>query len=259
VSTPLFKVAWTTDEHVDTAGTHWYEAGELDAIAGFIEAQSPTAYISTGDLAFDAAPGQYAVWNAYQAQISAPFHCLAGNHDGGVANDYAAYIAAINSFRFSFVIQGVRFIGFHTTSQSGSTNGTITVEELAWFDAEAAAAAAAHERVIAMTHHPPFDFGGYTCERGANIRAICEARGVKMLWYGHIHNTPNARQIGAENCVYVDGGSLSWLAANNTKGGLMLVTIYVDRAEFDWRDRDTPFGSYAAGTTPAYTKMVVYF
>lgn len=219
-------------------------------MAAFINAQSPALWLSSGDYVANGFLAEYeTIWQPFRELVTAPFRGLCGNHD--TPSGEHVYL------RFVCDLLDVRLIGFHTYSQVPSTNGAIYQTELAWLEEQLAAAAAAGKRIIAITHHPPFTIGSYTFADDTTLRDLLTEYGVKVCLYGHIQAAANAQELGG--CTYIDGSSLGFLGSSITKNGLMLVTVYADRADFDWRMGRSPFSAYDAESDPSYTPISVDF
>lgn len=150
--------------------------------------------LHTGDAGNDpAAPADYAPIREVLAELTVPFHIIAGNHDDArwLTDVVAGRIAELPYYTFDH--KGVRFICLSTPIPK-EVHGRVGEEQLQWLD-EVLSHAGIMPVVVALHHHP-FPLGakvldGYGLLDGEELHQVLVNSRAKIacVLFGHIHET----------------------------------------------------------------------
>lgn len=186
LSDPHIGAAWQGVDPVP----RWRAA--IDAVRRL--APSPAAILLTGDLTEHGSEDDYDVVAAGLAEIGAPAHILAGNHDARapLRRRFGLDGAPGAPIHQAVDIGGLRLVTLDTT-RPGSPAGELAPAQLDWLDAELAAASG-RPTLLAM-HHPPFALGipawdaiGLAEPDRTALAAILRRHDqVRLIVAGHVH------------------------------------------------------------------------
>jgi Icc protein len=203
--TKPFLLFQLSDPHI---GAAW---GGGDPGAGLIKAveslrrlpDRPDAVLVSGDLADNAADGEYEFVRELLARLDAPVHVLPGNHDDRdtLRRQFDLPGAMGTPVQYAVELGPLRLVVLDST-RPGEDRGELDPERLAWLDAELAAAPD-RPTLIAM-HHPPLstgieawdEFGLPAADRGALGKVLERHPQVRRLVAGHTHRTITAELAG---------------------------------------------------------------
>lgn len=186
-----FSFAVVSDTHLGhndstTPARQWRQAVEE------LAAQPVDFVLHLGDIVDRGREEQYPIYKEIRDGLGGPIYEIPGNHDP--AELFTKHIR--ETIDTSFSHKGVRFVMFGN-ARSDSHDGFIFEKQLAWIEAECAAAAKAKERVIVCAHVPihsnrPPDRAWYVKPANGQkgfyeILRRHEQRIVAVL-HGHFHN-----------------------------------------------------------------------
>jgi 3',5'-cyclic-AMP phosphodiesterase len=169
-------IAQLSDPHIRLLPEDEGSGAALEAAVRSVLALDPLpdAVVVTGDLADGALPAEYARVRELLEPLPMPVHVLPGNHDEGVAADYAVRVGDL------------RLVACDSTVP-GRDDGEIDLE---WLEAELARDGA--PTIVAM-HHPPIltGIGGLDAigltNRDALAGLLERSPQVKRVIAGHVH------------------------------------------------------------------------
>jgi 3',5'-cyclic-AMP phosphodiesterase len=163
----------------------------------------PDAVLVSGDLADHATVEEYEHVRELLAPLNAPLYMLPGNHDdrGALRRQFDVPGAAAGPVRYSVDLGPLRLVVLDTT-RPGEDPGELDAAQLAWLDAELAAAPT-RLTMLAM-HHPPLVTGIPVWDELGLRRADQDALGdvierhlqVRRLVSGHAHRTMTGELAG---------------------------------------------------------------
>jgi Icc protein len=200
-----FLLLQLSDPHV---GATW---GEGDPAAGLTRAvesvrrlpDRPDAVLVSGDLADNAADGEYQFVREMLTRLDVPVYVLPGNHDDrDTLRRHFDLPGAIGTpVQYAVDLGPLRLVVVDST-RPGEDRGELDQQRLTWLDAELAAAP---DRItmIAM-HHPPLstgieawdEIGLPVADRGALGEVLERHPQVRRLVAGHVHRTIAAELAG---------------------------------------------------------------
>lgn len=204
MSTP-FVLVQLSDLHI---GATWAGGDPVDGLAATLESvrrlpDRPRAVVISGDLADNAAAGEYEQVRELVARLEVPVFVLPGNHDDrdalrrsfdlpGSAGAPVQYAADVGPLRLVML----------DSALPGLDRGELDRERLAWLDAELAAAPE-RPTLLAM-HHPPLSTGSRAwdeiglpaADRVALGEVVRRHPQVKRIVAGHVHRTIAAELDG---------------------------------------------------------------
>lgn len=172
------------DLHLTDAGQENYRVAQwaMGEINGLIH---PDFAVFIGDNTQDAAPAQFALFNALRARLTVPHDVLVGDHDvhdDPQATGFRHHIGETYGVR---KFPGARFLRLNT--QQARPLG-LSADQVAWLGDQVDAARAAGEQVVVFQHNYPFqiweDFGGLGMD---DWRGIVQTRRIAALVCGHTH------------------------------------------------------------------------
>ncbi|HSD76835.1 MAG TPA: metallophosphoesterase [Solirubrobacteraceae bacterium] len=200
-----------TDPHV---GAAWGDGDPAARLAAAVEAvralrPEPDAVVVSGDLADNAADGEYDLVRELLAPLGAPLHVLPGNHDDRAAlrRHFALPGDDGEPVQYAADLGPLRLVALDTT-RPGEDRGELDAERLAWLDA-ALAAVPDRPTLLAM-HHPPLSTGIPAMDELALPPADRRALGdviarhpqVRRIVGGHVHR-PVAAELGGRAVLAV--------------------------------------------------------
>lgn len=138
-----------------------------------------------GDNAQEAAPAQFALFQALRARVEAPSDVLVGDHDVHEDPDAAAFQRFVGETYGARTFPGMRFLRLNT--QQAKPLG-LSAKQVAWFGEQVDAALALGEQVVVFQHNYPFqiweDFAGPGIDEW---RRIVQTRRIAAIVCGHTH------------------------------------------------------------------------
>ncbi|MHB1833649.1 MAG: metallophosphoesterase, partial [Solirubrobacteraceae bacterium] len=154
------SIAQLTDTHF---GASWGAGDPAAALQAAVAAvrrlpARPDAVLLTGDLAEHGAADEYAQVSTLVAQIGAPVHVLAGNHDDRAAlrASFGLPGSGAEPVQYALRLGSLRLVALDTVSP-GRGEGELDTPRLRWLDATLAEDPET-PTLLAM-HHPPFGLG----------------------------------------------------------------------------------------------------
>lgn len=187
---------------------HFAQSDSLMGLAvEAINRLKPACVVITGDLVNKTSnEEQKAIYKKRIAEIdpSIPVYALPGNHDERPYNEanHSAFLAFNGYDRFSFVKDGVAFIGFDSCPiKDGDTEAE--EEQLQWLKEQLTAAKKARQ-ILLFTHCPVIresldegeDYFNFSIPKRAEYIALFKEYGVSALFAGHTHTCRYAELDG---------------------------------------------------------------
>ncbi len=258
VSHPPFTFAVIADPHCAEGprpGIEQYGTGVekllrcFEVMEGLPASERPDFALLAGDIHPEAlAP--------HRDKLTIPVHAVAGNHEGSMkTRRLLRSLFPVESGDdgerrdyFSFVHNGVRFIGLCDAGMGGEHVGQFSSElinppgQCEWLEQELAMP---EERKILFAHIPPaLDGGDRNMYMGRNdsrwfLELVAET-GPDMLFFGHLHQATQEYRIG--NSRSVNLRSCSW---NFSEASLGFMLVNVDNNGIETREIIT--GEYTKG------------
>lgn len=200
-----FLLAQLSDPHI---GATWAEPDPIAGLAAAVETLCalplrPDAVLVSGDLADTAADAEYEQVKKLLAPIGAPLYVLPGNHDDRRAlhRHFGVPGADGEPVQYSVALGPLRLVVVDTTIP-GADPGALAAEQLAWLDAELAAAP--ETATLVAMHHPPVatgvplwdDLGLPGADRHALGTVIGRHPQVRRVVAGHVHRTITGELAG---------------------------------------------------------------
>jgi len=191
-----FVVVQLSDLHIGAVWEEGDPAGTLQATIDRVARLSvrPDAVLLTGDLADNAAEGEYAVVRELVGQLHAPVHALPGNHDDPelVRRAFALPGEPGSPLQYSVDLGPLRLVLLDSTRR-GADAGELDGAQLDWLDGELASSPG--RPTLVALHHPPFALGievwdriGLPAsERAALDEIVRRHPQVRRLVAGHVH------------------------------------------------------------------------
>jgi Icc protein len=203
--TKPFLLVQLSDPHV---GATW---GDGDPVAGLRAAvdsvrrlpDHPDAVLMSGDLADNAADGEYELVRELLAQIGAPVYVLPGNHDDrDTLRRYFDLPGTMGTpVQYAVDLEPLRLVVLDST-RPGEDRGELDPERLTWLDAELAVAP--DRLTLLALHHPPVSTGIAAwdaiglpiADRRALGEVLRQHPQVRRIVAGHVHRTMAAELAG---------------------------------------------------------------
>jgi 3',5'-cyclic-AMP phosphodiesterase len=200
-----FLLVQLSDSHV---GATW---GDGDPVAGLGSAvasvrrlpDAPDAVLMSGDLAENAADGEYEIVRELLGQLGAPVYVLPGNHDDRETLrrhfDLPGPMGA--PVQYAVDLGPLRLMVLDST-RPGEDRGELDAERLSWLDTELAGAP--DRMTMIALHHPPVSTAVATWDEiglpAADRRALGDVLQrhpqVRRVVAGHVHRTMTAELAG---------------------------------------------------------------
>jgi 3',5'-cyclic-AMP phosphodiesterase len=193
-----FLLVQLSDPHI---GADWADADPVAGLAAAVASvrampAQPDAVLVTGDLADHAADAEYEQVRDLLAPLDAPLHVLPGNHDDRRAlhRHFGVPGGDGEPVRYATDLGPLRLVVLDTTLP-GEDPGALDAGQLAWLDAELAAAL--EPPTLLAMHHPPLVTGIGACDEVALAAADRRALGevvarhpqVRRIVAGHVHRS----------------------------------------------------------------------
>ncbi len=200
----VLHIAQLSDPHI---GAGWVPADPAARLATSVDlilrlGVQPRALLVSGDLADHGADSEYEVVRELLAPLGAPVYAVAGNHDDREAlrRHFDLPGEGDEPVNYAAEVDGLRLVVLDSTVP-GADHGALDSEQLAWLDAELAAAARI-PTLLAM-HHPPLlsglpamDAVGLDQGDRERLRRILERHPqVGCVAAGHMHR-PIVAELG---------------------------------------------------------------
>jgi 3',5'-cyclic-AMP phosphodiesterase len=202
---PPFLLVQLSDPHI---GGEWADGDPVRGLAAAVESvralrPRPDAVLVSGDLADHAADAEYERARELLVPLEAPLYVLPGNHDdrSALRRHFGISGAGDEPVRYSVDLGPLRLVVLDTT-RPGEDPGALDAEQLAWLDAQLAAAPET-PALLAM-HHPPLltgipawdEIGLAAADRRALAAVVSRHPQVRRLVGGHVHRAITAELGG---------------------------------------------------------------
>jgi 3',5'-cyclic-AMP phosphodiesterase len=200
-----FLLVQLSDPHV---GATWADGDPVSGLRAAVESvcrlpDHPDAVLMSGDLADNAADGEYELVRELLTQIGAPVYVLPGNHDDRdtLRRHFDLRGALGTPVQYAVDLGPLRLVLLDST-RPGEDRGELDAERLTWLDAELAVAP---DRVTLLAlHHPPVSTGIAAWDEiglpAADRRALGDVLErhlqVRRIVAGHVHRTMTAELAG---------------------------------------------------------------
>jgi hypothetical protein len=157
--TKPFLLVQLSDPHI---GATWADGDPVAGLRAAVEAvhrlpDDPDAVLMSGDLADNAADGEYELARELLAQLGAPAYVLPGNHDDRDTLRRHFDLPGAGGTPVQYVDLGPLRLVVLDSTRPGEDRGELDVDRLTWLDAELAVAP---DRVTVLAlQHPPVSTG----------------------------------------------------------------------------------------------------
>jgi 3',5'-cyclic AMP phosphodiesterase CpdA len=200
-----FLLVQLSDPHI---GATWADGDPVAGLAAAVEAvrrlpDRPDAVLMSGDLADNAADGEYEFVREALARLGAPAYVLPGNHDDrdGLRRHFGIPGPAGAPVQYAADLGPLRLVAMDST-RPGEDPGELDASRLAWLDGELAAAP--EQPTLVALHHPPISTGIAPWDAlglpAADRRALGDVLQrhpqVRRVVAGHVHRTMTAELAG---------------------------------------------------------------
>ena len=242
-----------SDPHI---GATWAGGDPVAGLERTVEAarqlpNRPAAVLISGDLADNAAAGEYALVREQVARLGAPVYPLPGNHDErdalragfdlpGQAGTPVQYTAEVGPLRLVVL----------DSTRPGEPEGELDRERLAWLEGELAGAP--DRPTLVALHHPPLltgspawdELGLAAADRVALGEVVARHQQVQRIVAGHVH-----RAVAAS----LDGRSVLAVPSTYVQARLDLIS-----RKIGFTDEPPGFAVHvlADGTLTSYVQLV---
>ena len=230
---------------IDTT-THYVLSDSLLGLA--VEAVNrihPASVVVTGDLVNDMNQAeQVEIYRRRMAGIdpSIPVWVVPGNHDERpyTEKNHARYMDFIGYDRFSFVLNGVAFIGINSNViRDGIADAE--AEQLEWLKTELARAQKADKRFVFLhcpifrrTLDEPEDYSNFQIPKRKEYLELFRQYGVDAVFSGHLHY---GLETEYEGIRLITSGPVARPLGNGISG---ICVVNVDPEGFDYRFTPAP-------------------
>jgi len=161
----------------------------------------PDAVLMSGDLAENAADGEYEIVRELLAQLGAPVYVLPGNHDDRdtLRRHFDVPGPMGTPVQYAVDLGPLRLVVLDST-RPGEERGELDADRLSWLDAELAGAP--DQVTLIALHHPPVSTGNAAWDEiglpAADRRALGDVLQrhpqVRRVVAGHVHRTMTAER-----------------------------------------------------------------
>jgi Icc protein len=203
--TKPFLLVQLSDPHI---GATWADGDPVAGLRAAVESvrrlpDDPDAVLMSGDLADNAAEGEYELVRGLLAQLGAPVYVLPGNHDDRdtLRRHFDLPGAMRTPVQYAVDLGPLRLVVLDST-RPGEVRGELDVGRLTWLEAELAVAP--DQVTLVALHHPPVSTGIAAWDRiglpAEDRRALGEVLRrhpqVRRVVAGHLHRTMAAELAG---------------------------------------------------------------
>jgi 3',5'-cyclic-AMP phosphodiesterase len=203
--TKPFLLVQLSDPHI---GATWADGDSVAGLTAAVESvrrlpDDLDAVLMSGDLAENAADGEYELVRELLAQLGVPVYALPGNHDhrDTLRRHFDLPGAVGTPVQYSVNLGPLRLVALDSTSP-GEDRGELDADRLGWLDAELARAP--DRLTLLALHHPPASTGIAAWDEiglpAADRRALGDVLErhpqVRRIAAGHVHRTMTAELAG---------------------------------------------------------------
>lgn len=200
-----FLLVQLSDPHI---GATWADGNSVAGLRAAVESvrrmpAAPDAVLMTGDLAENAADGEYEIVRELLSQLGTPFYVLPGNHDDRdtLRRHFDVPGARGGPVQYALDLGPLRLVVLDST-RPGEDWGELDGGRLRWLDAELAGAP--DRPTLIALHHPPVSTGVAAWDelglRVADRRALGDVLQrhpqVRRVVAGHVHRAMTAELAG---------------------------------------------------------------
>ena len=203
--TKPFLLVQLSDPHI---GATWAGGDPVAGLTAAVESvrqlpDPPDAVLMSGDLADNAADGEYELVRELLGRLGAPLYVLAGNHDqrDTLRLHFDLPGAGGAPVQYGVDLGPLRLVVLDST-RPGEDRGELDAERLSWLDAELAGAP--DRPTLIALHHPPVstgiaawdELGLPVSDRRALAEVLERHPQVRRIVAGHVHRTMTAELAG---------------------------------------------------------------
>jgi 3',5'-cyclic-AMP phosphodiesterase len=203
--TKPFLLVQLSDPHI---GATWGGGDTVARLRAAVESvrrlpDAPDAVLISGDLAENAADGEYELVRELLAQVGAPLYVLPGNHDDRdtLRRHFDLPGASGMPVQYAVDLGPLRLVVVDST-RPGEDRGELDTGRLRWLDTELAGAP--DRPTLIALHHPPVSTGVAAWDEiglpAADRRALGDVLQrhpqVRRIVAGHVHRTISAELAG---------------------------------------------------------------
>ena len=200
-----FLLVQLSDPHI---GATWGDGDPGAGLRSVVDSvrrlpDRPDAVLVSGDLADNAAAGEYEIVRELVGQLGAPVYVLPGNHDDrdALRRHFDLPGAMGTPVQYAVDLGPLRLVVLDST-RPGEVRGELDADRLSWLDA--ALAGAPDRATLVALHHPPVSSGVPAwdalglppADRGALGEVLQRHPQVRRVAAGHIHRTMTADLFG---------------------------------------------------------------
>ncbi len=203
--TKTFVLVQLSDPHI---GATWADGDPVAGLRAAVESvrrlpDVPDAVLMSGDLADNAADGEYELVRELLAQIGVPVYVLPGNHDhrDTLRRHFHLPGAVGTPVQYAVDLGPLRLVVLDST-RPGEDRGELDADRLGWLDAELACAP--DRLTLIALHHPPVstgiaawdELGLPVADRRALGDVLERHPQVRRIVAGHMHRTMTSELAG---------------------------------------------------------------
>jgi 3',5'-cyclic-AMP phosphodiesterase len=203
--TKPFLLVQLSDPHI---GATWADGDSVAGLRAAVESVRHLpdvldAVLMSGDLADNAADGEYELVRELLAQLGVPVYVLPGNHDhrDTLRRHFDLPGAVGTPVQYAVNLGPLRLVVLDST-RPGEVRGELDADRLNWLDAELARAP--DQPTLLALHHPPVSTGIAAWDEigvpAADRRALGDVLQrhphVRRIVAGHVHRTMAAELAG---------------------------------------------------------------
>lgn len=200
-----FLLVQLSDPHI---GATWAAGDPVAGLRAAVESvrrlpDPVDAVLMSGDLADNAADGEYELVRELLAGLGVPVHVLPGNHDhrDTLRRHFDLPGAVGAPVQYAVDLGPLRLVALDST-RPGEVRGELDAHRLRWLDAELARAP--DRSTLLALHHPPVstgiaawdEIGLPVADRRALADVLHRHPQVRRIMAGHVHRTMTAELAG---------------------------------------------------------------